>query len=89
MEVRLMIRFINKKKARNELKKVWTAHQNLNANFYDIKNMEMFAEGMASLAVMLGITDIRPPCYRPRSCCWCVLLWRVRLLYSSARFEKR
>lgn len=27
-----MIRFINKKKAMNELKKVWTAHQNLNAN---------------------------------------------------------
>lgn len=58
-----MIRFINKKKAMNELKKVWTAHQNLNANFYDIKNREMFVEGMASLAVMLGITDIRPPCY--------------------------
>ena len=58
-----MIRFINKKKAMNELKKVWTAHQNLNANFYDIKNIEMFVEGMASLAVMLGISDIRPPCY--------------------------
>ena len=27
--------------------------------------------------------------YRPCSCCWCVLLWRVRLLYSSARAEKR
>ena len=58
-----MIRFNNKKKAMNELKKVWTAYQNLNANFDDIKNMEMFAEGMASLAVMLGITDIRLPCY--------------------------
>lgn len=57
-----MIRFINKKKARNELKKVWIAHRNLRLNFYDIKNIEMFAKGMASLAIMLGITDIRPPC---------------------------
>ena len=62
-----MIRFINRKKARKEIKKVWCAHQRLNLDCYEnetdlIEDAKLFAEGIFSLVIMLGIMDLRSPC---------------------------